>query len=188
MKICFCCKIEKSVSEFNVRKDRNKLDSYCKICRSEYYKAKAYDRKSYHSSYKRVVTDERREYVKAFKNGRRHKYSDKETRAIYDLIRRVLKYKSEKRSGARHELLGWSKKEFLETVGCLTEGTHLDHKIPMSWFTKEAPCSIVNHLSNLQILSAEVNIRKKNRYNDTVSFQYLEIAKQYIKKEYLDIL
>ena len=190
MKTCTRCNTTKELSEFKVRKDRGTYDSYCIECRSQYYKEKNYDRKAYHSSYVRNVTEERKKYLQDYLKPRRKKYreKDKEHRILGGMVRRVLKYKSAKKTATKCELLGWSKTDFLQKVGSLVEGGHIDHKIPVSWFNVDAPVSIINHLENLQILSCQENTSKRNRYCHAVASSYLALASIYIKPSYLSKL
>jgi hypothetical protein len=186
MKCCKLCNEPKDFSEFTFRKDRNMYDSYCKMCRKEYYKEKNYIRKDYQKNYKRVIDKKRKEYLKNYLKLNRKKYKkyDKQNRAIYDLVRRVLKYKSEKKSQEKNKTLGWSKLEFLEKIGIIKDDEHLDHKIPMTWFITNTPMNIINHLDNLQILAKEKNLSKGNRYSHIVSSEFLIQVSPYVKEKY----
>lgn len=190
MKTCKICNTQKEFTEFTFRKDRGTYDSYCKVCRSEYYKKKDYDRKQYFENYSRIVTPERKLYLQEYLKPRRYKYraKDKENRALYDVLKRVLRYTSVKRVNSKDAILGWSKAEFTERVGVITEGYHVDHKIPISWFLKDTPVSIINALDNLHLLPGEINTAKRNRYCHRVSRDFLQKVRPFIKPRYLQKL
>jgi hypothetical protein len=63
---------------------------------------------------------------------------------------------------------------------------HIDHLIPKTWFKVSTPKNIVNNINNLQVIDAKYNLNKKNKWADPVCPEYLEIAKPYLKKNYLD--
>lgn len=186
MKVCKICNIEKDLSEFNFRKDRGTYDTYCKICRSDYYKDRKYDRKKYFSEYDRKITSERKSYLKEYLKPRRYKYreKDKQNRVIYDVLRRVLRYTSSKKVACKNSVLGWSKEEFTKKIGTVKKGFHVDHKIPISWFLESTPIHIINDLENLHLLVGEDNTRKRNRYCHPVSSEYLQKGIPYIKPKY----
>lgn len=189
MKICKACDVTKDLTEFNFRKDRAIYDSYCKSCRSEYYRQKNYDRRDYQKSYKRKITEERSTYVREFIKPRRKLYRkrerDKLPRSIYDMVRRVLRYKQMKKTKTKCEILGWSKQDFIAKVGILGPDQHVDHKIPVSWFEKDTPASVINSLDNLQILPHLENISKRNRYCHPVDSSFYPLVCQYLKREYV---
>lgn len=187
MKTCTRCHLTKDLTEFKVRKDRGTHDSFCISCRSAYYKEQNYDRKAYQSNYVRNVTEERKKYLKDYLKPRRKKYREKDKlhKIIGGMVRRVLKYKSVKKTTTKCELLGWSKVDFVQKIGPLIPGSHIDHKIPVSWFVQDAPVSIINNLENLQMLSCQQNTSKRNRYCHPVSRSYLTLASSYIKPSYL---
>lgn len=62
---------------------------------------------------------------------------------------------------------------------------HIDHRIPKNWFKSSTPKGIVNDIRNLQVIDATYNVSKKDRWADPVCLEYLEIAKPYIKKDFL---
>lgn len=84
-----------------------------------------------------------------------------------------------------YSYLGFTKQEFVEKFPEIPDGVDIDHKIPMSWFNRDAPISIIFHIENLQLLPKKENRSKNNHRNDVVDPEYLEIAKPYIREEYL---
>lgn len=65
---------------------------------------------------------------------------------------------------------------------------NIDHKIPISWFKKETPFWIVNHLLNLQPIWRKNNIEKGNIYCHEVINSYFGICKNYIKEEKINLI
>lgn len=188
MKTCSRCKIEKELYEFSPRSSKKDgLDSYCKICRSEYYKSRSYDRRLYNRCYIRKDKAKRDEYLKHYR--KTHKYpktnKDKEADRIRKMVKRVLMYTSQRKIQSSKELLGWDKNDFLMRLGPMVKDMHIDHKIPVSWFKEESPVHVINHLDNLQYLSEEANLKKLNTYNDIVNIEYFNLCKEYLKEEFL---
>lgn len=188
MKKCSRCKLEKEEFEFSILKSKKDgLDCYCKFCRKEYYKSKNYNRQDYNKNYKRKDCNERKEYLKNYH--KKHKYPksfrDKEMDRIRKMVKRALVYTKEEKIKSSKELLGWTKHEFLLKLGSIPENVHIDHRIPISWFKKTTPISIINHLDNLQYLKIDCNLKKSNQYNDKVSKEYMNLCKEYIEDKYL---
>ena len=63
---------------------------------------------------------------------------------------------------------------------------HIDHKVPKSWFKSSTPKNIVNDIRNLQVIDAEYNLSKLNKWADKVSDEYSNLIKPYLKKAFLD--
>lgn len=83
------------------------------------------------------------------------------------------------------DLLGYSKEELLNYLKRPPNiNEEIDHKIPVSWFVKDAPIYIISHLKNLQILSKETNRNKRNKYADLIDEDYYQIAINFIKENY----
>lgn len=201
MKICRICKIEKSFEEFGKRKAaQDGLDIYCHDCRSEYYKNKQYDRRIYQSNYKRVITEDRKAYLRKYMISYRIdklgivKHTPKTieeikqtkilNKRVYKILNRTLRYKKEIKISKTEELLGWTRLEFILKFGDISNAQHIDHKIPVSWFTIDTPIKIINSLENLQTLTAKDNRLKGNRFHHSVSDSFLKQAIPYIKSEF----
>jgi hypothetical protein len=103
----------------------------------------------------------------------------------YERKMRSLVYRLRKGCKAKrtHEILGYTSEELMNHLGNqLISDMHLDHKIPVSWFKKNTPISIINHLSNLQMVTSKYNLKKLNKFADPVDKKYFEIVKDYVKK------
>ena len=59
-------------------------------------------------------------------------------------------------------------------------GLHIDHKIPVTHFSPDAPIKLINDLRNLQIITLNENSSKLNRYQDIVDKEYYEEIKKYL--------
>ena len=189
MKTCSRCKTDKELKEFAIRlSKKDGLDCYCKICRSEYYKSRCYDRKIYNKTYSRKDKEKRSAYLKEYR--KHHKYAkknkDKEADRIRKMVKRALMYTQQSKLKSSKELLGWSRDEFIGRLGEIPIGYHIDHKIPISWFIKETPVCIINHLENLHYLKKDVNLKKRNSYCDLISAEYFGLCKDFIKRQYLE--
>jgi hypothetical protein len=81
--------------------------------------------------------------------------------------------------------LGYTPQEFLNVVGDKQINCDLDHKIPISWFKKHTPFSIVNSLDNLQWVDSKYNRAKQNFWFDNISSDFFNVIKQHIKENKL---
>ena len=201
MKNCTICKIDKPLNEFGNRKvSKDGLDYYCCACRRKYYEDRKhnYNLKEYQKNYKRVISEERKLYVKKYCEKNQYKYRIKKikidkgtfnsytTKRINKLIHRTLLYKDEQKLKKSKDYLGWTKEDFLEKFGNIQENYHIDHKIPVSWFLKDTPIDLINSLDNLQLLSKEENLRKSNKFCHIVSIDFFIKIKGYIYKDYIN--
>jgi hypothetical protein len=199
MKNCTSCKITKPLVDFGKRKaSKDGMDVYCRNCRQIYYKSKNYDRKEYQSSYKRVITEERKKYLKEYNINNQHKYytpkikssncinSIIEIKRINKLVHRTLLYKNEEKLKLSKDYLGWTKLDFINKFGRIPKDYHIDHKIPVSWFIKNAPIEIINNLNNLQLLPKSENLKKNNKFCHPISIDFLNECREYIDEYYLD--
>jgi len=199
MKNCIKCKTLKPNLDFGKRKNsKDGLDCYCKLCRQEYYKSKNYNRKLYQSSYKRIITPSRKQYLKEYNIKNQHKYytikpkierttnNTKEIKSINNLVWRTLNYKNESKLKLSKDYLGWTKSCFVIKFGNIPENYHIDHKVPVSWFIKETPVYLINSLSNLQLLPASENVKKRNKFSHPICVEYYNSIQKFIKKAYIE--
>jgi hypothetical protein len=84
-----------------------------------------------------------------------------------------------------YDYLGFTKEEFFEKFPVIPNGVEIDHKIPISWFKRETPIYIIFHIENLQLLPKAENRAKSNYRNDIVNNSYLELAKPFIREEFI---
>jgi hypothetical protein len=199
MKNCVACNTIKPINDFGKKAaSKDGLDCYCCVCRKSYYNSKKYDRKEYQSSYKRVISNERKLYLKEYslKNNYKYRYetikvdkgiNDTSTiKRINNLVHRTLNYKDEKKLKLSKSYLGWTKYCFTEKFGVIPKDYHIDHKIPVSWFLKNTPINIINSLDNLQLLHKDDNLKKSNKFCHSVSIEFFEIVKSYISEYYIN--
>ena len=133
--------------------NREKLAAQTK----EYYKAN----KEKINEWRR--SSEGREWINAYKKERRK--TDplfRLTTCLRTSVHRYLKGEKSKRTEA---ILGMTFKDFqLYLEVYYTEGMALDHVVPVSWATTDEEVYALNHFSNFQILTAEENASKGNRF------------------------
>ena len=81
-------------------------------------------------------------------------------------IRRVVrKYLKGGKSKRTKEIIGINFKEFQAYLRVeYKENMHLDHIIPQNWAINEDEIYTLNHYSNFQIITAEENLSKSDRY------------------------
>jgi hypothetical protein len=201
MKECTNCKIKKELNAFGKKaSSKDDLDGYCRDCRKVYYKNKNYNRKEYHTLYKRVITEERKLYLKEYGLKNKHKYINKykvikinkgtndtlTIKKINNLVRRTLNYKNEEKLMLSKSYLGWTKYCFIKKFGIVPKDYQIDHKIPVSWFLKDAPINIINSLDNLQLLHKDENLKKSNKFCHPIPIEFFEVVKSYVSDFYID--
>jgi Zn ribbon nucleic-acid-binding protein len=81
-------------------------------------------------------------------------------------------------------ILGYNVNDFIKKVGSPKNNEDIDHKVPISWFEKETPISIIWSLENLQIIESTINKSKSNHYNHPISDEYKQSILKYIKTKY----
>jgi len=191
---CNKCNIVKNISGFGKAKTRkNGLKSICRVCvknvKKIYTKNNKKKIKDYAKEYNEINKDKLKEKRDEKKEerviyGKKHREKNKEkindriklytksrrkTDSLYRLklsvkssVKRHIKgFKSKKTT----EIIGQDYKEFQDYLGAeYQEGTHLDHIIPISWAINKDEIYTLNHYSNFQILTAEENMAKSNKY------------------------
>jgi hypothetical protein len=77
----------------------------------------------------------------------------------------IHRYLRDGKSKRTREIIGIGFKEFQDYLEVeYTEGMHLDHIIPLSWANNDEEVYTLNHYSNFQIITAEENLAKSDRY------------------------
>jgi len=159
MKICSKCKVNKSLDQFRIRKERKSgYRSDCKECE---YKYSQLNRREYFNKYQR----DRR------KNDSLYKMSWNIRTSIAQSFLRTCNGKFIKNNKTQ-EILGCSFEFFLNFISSqfkdgmslerLSE-IHLDHIIPISSAKTEEDLYKLCHYTNLQPLWAEDNLRKNRK-------------------------
>lgn len=90
-----------------------------------------------------------------------------------------------KNNQSTEDLIGYNKDIFITKVGLPIDGYELDHKIPVTWFDEYVP-NVVYHWANLHYIPMEDNRLKGARWAHPVTLEYFNIAKKYLKPEYLN--
>ena len=114
---------------------------------------------------KKAYREANREKINAHKRAYRKKRRN--TDPFFRMTRIIRKSVSRWKNGSTIETIGISFQEFSDMYGT-GEGMHLDHKIPMSWFDIDNADhnKVCQHHTNLQWLTPEENLTKKNFYAD----------------------
>ena len=151
----------------------------------EYHKEYYLQNRATKKEYCKKWTQENREHVNNYAQKRRsehpleHRYRN--------LLRRVLT----KQASELSLELGYTQTDLqhhLEQFNLDWKTNHIDHKVPVSWFKKEASINIVNSLENLQVIPAQENLEKGNKFSHPITQDYYELIKEHIKKKYIDKL
>ena len=141
-----------------------------KEANKEYYNS---NKDKYKQNYKiniEKIREYNKNYAKANRSNLRKNENERlETDSLFKLkkytrgaIKRYLEGTKSKRT---REIIGIDYKGFQNYLEVeYTEGMHLDHIIPQSWANNDEEVYILNHYSNFQIITAEENLTKSDRY------------------------
>ena len=128
----------------------------------EHYQANKERRKQYANEYYHVnkerINARANEYIKA------RLKTDSLYRLKHNLRSAVKRYITGTKNKRAEEILGMSFKDLKERLVGYDNTMHLDHIIPQSWALNEQEVYILNHYSNFQLLTAEENIMKGDRF------------------------
>ena len=159
---------EKIAAENKIYREANA--SYDK----EYRKANKENRAAYREANRENIAAQNKIYKEANKEkiavqnkeyGKERRKSDPLFRLIGNLRNNVARCLKGGKNKQTQAILGMSFKDFLLYLEVdYTEGMHLDHIVPVSWATTDEEIYSLNHFSNFQILSAEENINKGNKF------------------------
>lgn len=190
------------------------LNYRCKVCCSEYYNSlyprikeskKAYAKTRYLNNRVELIDKAKSSYDSSKKKLYNQKYNVinrikiNESKNAYEknrvlndpdyrlvkrmrkVVYRLIKNKKE----PTFSILGYSKKQLIGWLGRYPDiNESIDHRVPVSWFTADAPIRIVSHYRNLQILKREDNSKKANKYSHPIDFDYYTMAINFIKDKY----
>ena len=205
-KCCSKCDMVKPVSDFgNSSRSKDGKRSSCKECGNIYNKKHYQDNREQKLMYGELWREENKERFKQIQknyrdNNREKVLNSKKTwnknnREYYNSYFHKHKHDNEFRFAytLRNHLRGVEKrKEFKDIWDDIREvydmygvPYHIDHMIPQYWFKINTPTSLINHLDNLQVIDADYNLSKKDRWSDPVPSEYLNKIRPYIKEERL---
>jgi hypothetical protein len=183
MKYCKFCKQDKPKSCFCKHPNTiDKLNNKCKQCVKEY-------RMLYNKTYKEKILGYNIEFNKTYNKewGKNNPHIIKWRQLLY----RCLIYKGKKKNTKTEDILGYSISIFKQHIESQFKGnmnwenTHIDHKIPLTWFSINTPPNVINNLLNLQPLLIEENISKLNRYSHPIDENYFLTIQKWILPQYL---
>lgn len=167
-KKCSQCNEEKPVHQFSIRMDQKVgYSPYCKECSKKYYKP---------------YSDDKREYLRIYRNSRRAK--DPMFKLNSNFSRMIRNSLINGKSGRSWEkVVGYTllklvehlEKQFLPSMSWNNYGAwHIDHIIPISYFkfstTEDPDFKKCWSLKNLRPLWAEDNMKKGDRIEDKSHF------------------
>lgn len=146
--ICSACKEEKSLSEFSIRSDTGKPRAQCKVCRQKVSGA----------------------YIKANPDKRHTPDREKANAAVRKWRKQNLAYDAARaqvyRTRKLNQMPSWADAEkIFQFYDNCPKGYHVDHIVPL----KGKYVRGFHVIDNLQYLPALENIKKGNRYGETVS-------------------
>ena len=128
-------------------------------------------KKEYYKTNQEKIADKQRERIakdggasqKAYIKNRRK--NDPLFRLKLNMRNHVTRFLKGGKNKKTEAILGMTFKDFemyLEVD--YTEGMNLDHVVPVSWATTDEEVYALNHFSNFQILTADENMNKGNRF------------------------
>jgi hypothetical protein len=161
MKTCKWCNTEKSFDNFYKTKTaKDGLQSHCKDCHSKYNSKKYYEN---HEENRKRLSNYYHENHEVEKENRRSHYRNNKSTYLFNYYKREDRLKLATPSWLTNEMLQEIKliyKRRQELSESTTIEYHVDHIIPIQGGNV---CGL--HVPwNLQILTAEENLRKSNKY------------------------
>lgn len=164
---------EKAKQYYQDNKERiNKINRkyYQKIKeqKKQYYQDNKEQKKEYAKQYRQSNNEKIKEWKKQYLKQRRGNDSlFKLKNNISCLVRKSIKNQGYSKNSKTFEILGCSFEHlmnWLDFEKWNNEDCHIDHIIPVSLAKNEDEVLLLNHYTNLQVLSAEDNLKKGNRH------------------------
>lgn len=186
MKYCKFCQQNKPLEQFvKHKKCIDGCNNKCKQCVKEY-----------RMSYNKINKEDILKYNIGYNQTYNKKWNKNNTHIVKwrNLLYRCLTYKGKKKNGKTEDILGYSISIFKQYIESQFKNEmswnniHIDHKIPLTWFSTNTPPNIVNHLSNIQPLSTKENISKLNRYSNSIDKEYFSLIQEWILPQYINYI
>jgi Zn ribbon nucleic-acid-binding protein len=135
--------------------------------------------KQYYQENKEKIKYRVKEWIK-------NKYKNNEEFRIQTKLNlQIIKYLRQSQNITKlPSILGYNVNDFIKKVGSPKNNEDIDHKVPISWFKKETPISVIWSLENLQIIESTINRKKNNHYSHPISENYKQLILKYIKEKY----
>lgn len=191
-KKCSKCGNIKNLSEFGIRKHRNKYMyySWCKECEREcakqYYNKHKEEKKKYNNEHKEHKKKYSKRYYQEHKEEKKKKVMEyQKNRTVVDPVYKIkqqmrkcvrdsFRRKDMCKSGKTFDIVGLNGKElyhyliqtYMNNYGYEWNGVeevHIDHKTPLSTATTEEDVIKLCHYSNLQLLKSADNLEKSDK-------------------------
>lgn len=212
MKQCCTCKIQKPFEEFfKSKKATDGIERQCKICKKNSNKPEANrircknyrernPKKSVDSS--KAWRNKNQKYSLEYYYNNKKAWIDRNARYIKNKYNTDAHYRVQKilssqiwsflngktKSNRTMKLIGYTAQDFVQMIGLGSDSEQIDHKIPITWFKKDTPLSVIWDLANLQWIDVKENQSKGNRFAHPVSKEYLQLVILHIKDEYLTFI
>jgi hypothetical protein len=189
---CTKCSLEKDYSHFPKSKQKKQI---CKSCKSEYdrehYQKNKKRRLEQSHKYNSIKVKDKAWYKRECEYMKKRRRENPHIFRWRDIFNNTLKQvKDNKKSSSTIKHMGYSSDEFKTHIenqfnqDQSWENVSIDHKVPITWFKKETPLHLVNHLENLQVLSLEENIAKSNYFSSKISLDYKQKIIIFIQDKY----
>lgn len=162
MKTCTKCKTEKSLDQFYKRADRDSYHSWCKQCKHASGKSWVKRNKERHAELTRRWYEENKEQHLA---NSKEWYEANKSRKLETTTAREKRCVLATPTWADRELI----KELYELARKLTEQTGIPHEVDHVIPLQGKEVSGLHVPDNLQVITAEENRRKSNKYDVTGS-------------------
>jgi hypothetical protein len=165
-----CCKEYREANKDKAKQYRETNKEKSKEANKEYYNS---NKDKYKQNYKiniEKIREYNKNYAKANRSNLRKNENERlETDSLFKLKKytrsAIKRYIEGTKSKRTREIIGIGFKEFQDYLEVeYTEGMHLDHIVPLSWANNDEEVYILNHYSNFQIITAEENLIKSDRY------------------------
>jgi hypothetical protein len=175
-RVCKKCGILKESKKFG--RTKWGLQSWCRNCQTEK------NLEVFHSHTK----EQRMKYNKSVNELHIKKYNSDEVYRTHQLVSRhvlmYLKKNGSKKNNKVETLLEYRISTLIDTIGLRpSKKSHLDHKIPVSWFNKDCPISLIWDIRNLWWVTSKYNTKKGNRWCDIIPEDYLEVIRPYLERD-----